>query len=144
MAQLRVPVITVVTGEGGSGGALALAVANRVLISANAWYSVITPEGCASILWKSAAEAPRAAAALKVQARELLRLGIVDAIVEEPLEGAHTDPAKAAALLATAVRTALTDLLPLSAADLIHHRRTRFRHFGLPTHPEVTHDRDPH
>ncbi|MEU0564229.1 acetyl-CoA carboxylase carboxyltransferase subunit alpha [Nonomuraea sp. NPDC005983] len=174
MAQLRVPVVTVVTGEGGSGGALALAVANRVLISANAWYSVITPEGCASILWKSAAEAARAAAALKVEARELLNLGIVDAIVEEPPDGAHTDPAKAASLLGTAVRAALADLLPLPALDLIRQRRTRFRRFGLPipvtpspseradrvvdvgtrqagstlfpadTHQEVTYDRDPH
>ncbi|MFE0151319.1 acetyl-CoA carboxylase carboxyltransferase subunit alpha [Nonomuraea sp. NPDC059007] len=132
MAQLTVPVVTVVTGEGGSGGALALAVANRVLISANAWYSVITPEGCASILWKSAAEAPRAAAALKVEAGELLRLRVVDAVVEEPDGGAHTDPVKAAALLGAAVRAAFAELLPLSGPELVRQRRDRFRRFGVP------------
>ncbi|MFF5211987.1 acetyl-CoA carboxylase carboxyltransferase subunit alpha [Streptosporangium sp. NPDC000396] len=132
MAQLTVPVITVVTGEGGSGGALALAVANRVLVCANAWYSVITPEGCASILWKSAAAAPRAAEALRLSAGELLRLGVVDEVVAEPEGGAHTDPILAAAHLGAAISAALAELLPLSGAELVQQRRDRFRRFGLP------------
>ncbi|MFF4775726.1 acetyl-CoA carboxylase carboxyl transferase subunit alpha [Microtetraspora fusca] len=132
MARLTVPVVSVITGEGGSGGALALGMADRVLICANAWYSVISPEGCAAILWKSPAAAPLAARALRLDAGELLRLGVVDGVVPEPEGGAHTDPVLAARLLGAAVGTALADLLPLSAAELVRRRHGRFRGFGLP------------
>ena len=91
MSRLPVPMVTVVTGEGGSGGALALAVGDRVLMLENAYYSVISPEGCATILFKDAAAAPRAAAALRITAPDLLRLGVMDAVVPEPAAGAHTD-----------------------------------------------------
>ncbi|MFD7842812.1 acetyl-CoA carboxylase, carboxyltransferase subunit beta, partial [Nocardia sp. NPDC059764] len=103
MAGLPIPVVAVVTGEGGSGGALALAVADRVLMSANAVYSVISAEGCASILWKTPAEAPRAAAALRVDARSLLELGVIDGVIEEPGAGAETDLLAAAEALRSAV-----------------------------------------
>ncbi len=99
MAKLEVPVVAVVIGEGGSGGALALGVADRVLMMENAIYSVISPEGCASILWKDPTQAPKAAAALKLTAPHLLELGIIDGIVKEPLGGAHSDFDAAAALL---------------------------------------------
>ena len=91
MSRLPVPTVTVVTGEGGSGGALALAASDRVLMLENSYYSVISPEGCATILFKDAAAAPRAAAALRITAPDLLRLGVMDAVVPEPEGGAHTD-----------------------------------------------------
>ncbi|WP_327065255.1 acetyl-CoA carboxylase, carboxyltransferase subunit beta [Kitasatospora sp. NBC_01302] len=131
MARLPVPIVAVVTGEGGSGGALALAVADRVLICANGIYSVISPEGCAAILWKDAQAAPTAAAALRVDAGELLRLGIVDGVVPEPPGGAHTDHLQAAALLGNAVTTALDELEPWEPQRLLSERRDRFHRFGL-------------
>ncbi|MFF7636058.1 acetyl-CoA carboxylase, carboxyltransferase subunit beta [Kitasatospora sp. NPDC008050] len=131
MARLPVPIVAVVTGEGGSGGALALAVANRVLICANGIYSVISPEGCAAILWKDAQAAPTAAAALRVDAGELLRLGIVDGVVPEPPGGAHTDHLQAAALLGNAVTAALDELKPWEPQRLLSERRDRFHRFGL-------------
>jgi acetyl-CoA carboxylase carboxyl transferase subunit beta len=130
MAGLPVPVVAVVTGEGGSGGALALGVANRVLMCANAIYSVISPEGCAAILWKSATAAPRAAAALRLRAPELLRHRIVDAVVPEPDGGAHAAPARAAELLRDAVVSALHDLAHLTPDELVAHRHARFRRYG--------------
>ncbi|WP_329561502.1 acetyl-CoA carboxylase, carboxyltransferase subunit beta [Kitasatospora sp. NBC_01266] len=135
MARLPVPIVAVVTGEGGSGGALALAVADRVLVCANGIYSVISPEGCAAILWKDAEAAPTAAAALRVDARELLRLGIVDGVVPEPPEGAHTDHPQAAALLGAAVTAALQELESWEPQRLLRERSVRFHRFGL--------DRDP-
>src|SRR5689334_4024875 len=96
MMLLEVPIIAAVIGEGGSGGALGIGVANRVLILENAYYSVISPEGCAAILWKDRAAAPKAAEALKITAKHLLELGLVDEVVPEPLGGAHTDPDEAA------------------------------------------------
>src|SRR5687767_15345339 len=96
MAGFRVPIIVVVTGEGGSGGALALGVGDRVLMMEHATYSVISPEGCAAILWKDASAAPEAAAAMKITAEDLKRLGIIDEIVPEPGGGAHADPSFAA------------------------------------------------
>ena len=92
MSRLRVPIVTVVTGEGGSGGALALAVGDRVLMLENSYYSVISPEGCSTILFKDAAQAPRAAEALRLTAPHLLRLGVMDGVVPEPAGGAHTEP----------------------------------------------------
>jgi acetyl-CoA carboxylase carboxyl transferase subunit beta len=132
MSRLPVPAIAVVTGEGGSGGALALGVADRVMMMENSYYSVISPEGCSTILWKDATAAPRAAAALKITPPDLLRLGIMDAIIPEPEEGAHTDPVTTAANLKTALLGALQELLPLDGAELVHARYQRFRAFGSP------------
>ncbi|MFE2432636.1 acetyl-CoA carboxylase, carboxyltransferase subunit beta [Streptomyces sp. NPDC059373] len=131
MSRLPVPIVAVITGEGGSGGALALAVADRVLVSENGVYSVISPEGCAAILWKDPAAAPTAAAALRLDARDLSRLGIVDGIVTEPPGGAHQDHAAAAALLGAAVTAAFDELLPYEPEQLLRDRRDRFHRFGL-------------
>ncbi|MDX6668032.1 MAG: acyl-CoA carboxylase subunit beta [Solirubrobacteraceae bacterium] len=132
MSRLPVPVVTVVTGEGGSGGALALAAADRVLMLENSYYSVISPEGCATILFKDAAAAPRAAAALRITAPDLLRLGVMDAVVTEPEGGAHTDAAAAASNLGAAIVASLRELLPLAPDDLLAKRYERFRGFGAP------------
>ncbi|MDX6352713.1 MAG: acyl-CoA carboxylase subunit beta [Streptomyces sp.] len=131
MSRLPVPIVAVITGEGGSGGALALAVADRVLVSENGVYSVISPEGCAAILWKDPAAAPTAAAALRLDARDLSRLGIVDGVVPEPPGGAHQDHAAAAALLGEAVTAAFDELLPYEPEQLLRDRRDRFHRFGL-------------
>ncbi len=130
MAKLRVPVVAVVIGEGGSGGALALGVADRVLMMENAIYSVISPEGCASILWKDASQAPKAAAALKLTAPHLLELGIIDGIVKEPLGGAHSDFDAAAALLKEAIVEAFSELSELSAEQLVEERYQKFARMG--------------
>ena len=130
MSRLRVPAVAVVVGEGGSGGALAIGVANRVLILENAVYSVISPESCAAIRWRDAAEAPRAAEALKLTSTDLLEQGVVDEIVAEPTGGAHKDPAAAVAATASAVRAALAGLRGLSAEELVGARAARFRHMG--------------
>ncbi|MFG2110810.1 acetyl-CoA carboxylase carboxyltransferase subunit alpha [Micromonospora chersina] len=130
MAGLEVPVVSVIIGEGGSGGALALAVANRVLIFGNGVYSVISPEGCAAILWKDPAAAPRAAAALSGSARDLLRLGIVDGVIPEPEGGTGADPLRAADRLRAALVTAVDELSRMSPRALVTDRRERFRGFG--------------
>jgi acetyl-CoA carboxylase carboxyl transferase alpha subunit/acetyl-CoA carboxylase carboxyl transferase beta subunit len=135
MSGLPVPVVAVVIGEGGSGGALALAVADRVYMCAGSIYSVISPEGCASILWKDPALAPRAAEALKLDARSLLRLGVVDGVVPEPAGGAHLAHAEAADALRRVLVAALRDLLPLDPASLVARRRRRFRAFGAGAAP---------
>lgn len=136
MAGLPVPVVTVVTGEGCSGGALAIALADRVLIMENAIYTVISPEGCAAILWKDSAAAPAAARALRVDARSLLELGVVDGVVPEPPGGAQSNHAEAAALVRAAIRAELSDLASLDPARLVANRRARFRRFGgRPAHP---------
>ncbi|WP_248958502.1 acetyl-CoA carboxylase carboxyltransferase subunit alpha [Sphaerisporangium perillae] len=131
MARLPVPVVAVVTGEGGSGGALALAVADRVLALGNAVYSVISPEGCAAILWRDAAAAPRAAAALRIGARDLLGQGVLDAVVPEPDGGAHRDPALTARLVGQALTATLHELSRQAPAELVSARRRRFRRFGI-------------
>ncbi|MFA1549858.1 acetyl-CoA carboxylase carboxyl transferase subunit alpha [Actinomadura chokoriensis] len=130
MAALPVPIVAVVIGEGGSGGALALTVADRVLIYSNAFYSVISPEGCAAILWKDAAAAPAAAAALRLDARHLLRLGVVDGVLVEPERGAEHDHAGAARRLRAVLSAELRALRPLSRDRLVSRRRERFRRFG--------------
>ncbi|KUL39450.1 acetyl-CoA carboxylase carboxyl transferase subunit alpha [Actinoplanes awajinensis] len=130
LTELPVPVVAVITGEGGSGGALALAVADRVLMLANAVYSVISPEGCAAILWNDAAEAPRAAAALGVSAPDLLRLGVVDGVIPEPGDGAQTDHAATAELLRAALTATLAELGDLSAGEIRCRRSRRFAAFG--------------
>ncbi|MBO2445580.1 acetyl-CoA carboxylase carboxyl transferase subunit beta [Actinomadura barringtoniae] len=130
MSGLPVPIVAVVTGEGGSGGALALGVADRVLALENAVYSIISPEGCAAILWHDASQGPRAAAALRVTSRELLRLGLVDGVVPEPQDGTQTDPALAAQYLRDAITSALSELVGRDPADLVNSRRARFRRIG--------------
>lgn len=130
MTGLPVPVVAVITGEGGSGGALALAVADRVLMCSNAVYSVISPEGCASILWRDPSHASRAAEALRVDARALLELGVVDGVVAEPDGGADTNHVAAAAGIRQAISAALVELVGESAAQLVTARRARFRAFG--------------
>jgi acetyl-CoA carboxylase carboxyl transferase subunit alpha len=130
MSRLRVPAVSVVIGEGGSGGALAIGVANRVLILENATYSVISPESCAAILWRDAAEAPKAAEALKLTARDLREIDIVDRVIDEPAGGAHRDPEAAMDAVGAAVREELDALEGLSAEALLHGRRARFRKLG--------------
>jgi len=131
MALLRTPSISIVIGEGGSGGALGIGVTNRVLIFENSYYSVISPEGCAAILWKDGAAAPKAAAALKITADQLEKLGVVDEVIAEPLGGAHNDPAQAAGALKYALQKHLNDLRALSVDQLVESRYERFRHLGI-------------
>ena len=131
MARLGVPSVTCVIGEGGSGGAVAIAVADRVLMQENAIYSVISPEGCAAILWRDAGEAKKAAAAFKPDARHCLELGVIDAIVPEPAGGAHTNHDEAAVLLADSLRASLAELEPLDPAGRRSQRRSRFRGMGV-------------
>jgi acetyl-CoA carboxylase carboxyl transferase subunit alpha len=131
MARLRVPSIATIVGEGGSGGAVALAVADRVLMQENAIYSVITPEGCAAILWRDAGEAKRAAAALKPDAAHCLELGVIDGIVPEPPLGAHSDPDEAARLLADSLQATLAELDELDPDERRQRRHRKFRTMGL-------------
>jgi acetyl-CoA carboxylase carboxyl transferase subunit alpha len=131
MARLTVPTIACVIGEGGSGGAIATALADRVLMQENAIYTVISPEGCAAILWRDAGEAKKAAAAFKPDAVHCLELGVIDAIVPEPEAGAHTDPDGAARLLGESLRETLEELESVPADDLKRRRRARFRSLGV-------------
>ena len=103
MSKLKVPIVSVVIGEGASGGALGIGVCDRMLMFENTWYSVISPEGCASILWRDASKAPEAADSMKVTAQDLVEMGICDKILKEPLGGAHRDPAEAASILKKAI-----------------------------------------
>jgi acetyl-CoA carboxylase carboxyl transferase subunit alpha len=130
MSRLGVPVIVVVIGEGGSGGALALGVGNRVYMMENAVYSVISPESCAAIIYRDSGKAPQAAAALKLTAPDLLDLGLIDAIIPEPGDGAHSDPDNAAETLGIALREALSELSGMSAKQLIDERYLKFRNMG--------------
>lgn len=130
MAMLKVPSVAVIVGEGGSGGALGIGVTDRVLIFENAYYSVISPEGCAAILWKDRANAPKAAAALKLNASSLEELGVVDEVIPEPLGGAHYDPAKAAQGLKAALQKHLNDLVGLDTEKLLDQRYARYRALG--------------
>jgi acetyl-CoA carboxylase carboxyl transferase subunit alpha len=131
MALLNTPSISVVIGEGGSGGALGIGVTDRVLIFENSYYSVISPEGCAAILWKDGAAAPKAAEALKVSADHLERLGVVDEVIAEPPGGAHNDPEQAAGALKYALQKHLNDLRGLAREKLVELRYERFRHLGV-------------
>jgi len=130
MARLHVPIVTCVIGEGGSGGAIATALADRVLMQENAIYTVISPEGCAAILWRDAGEARKAAAAFKPDAAHCLELGVIDAIVPEPEGGAHTEPDEAARLLGDALAESLELLDGQTGEDLRRQRRVRFRTIG--------------
>jgi acetyl-CoA carboxylase carboxyl transferase subunit alpha len=131
MARLRVPLIVTVIGEGGSGGALAIGVGDHVLMLENAVYSVITPEGCAAILWKDAAQAPRAAEQLRLTAEDLHRMGIVDRVVAEPPEGAHMSFEESARLLQEALRESLREALNLSTEERLARRYRKLRALGL-------------
>jgi len=130
MAALRTPILAVVTGEGGSGGALAIGMGNRVLMLEHAIYSVISPEGCAAILWGDAAKAPEAAESMRITAPDLLRLGVIDAIVPEPAGGAHRDWDGAAAHLREALREHLRPLASMPPDDLVAERYEKFRRIG--------------
>ena len=130
MAMLEVPVIVIVHGEGGSGGALGIAVGDRILMHEFAIYSVIPPEGCAAILWRDSAKKVEAAEALKITAPDLLQLGIIDEIINEPVGGAHTDPAQAAALVDIALSRALADVGVMSVEARLNARYEKFRKMG--------------
>ena len=130
MAMLKVPSVAVIVGEGGSGGALGIGVTDRVLIFENSYYSVISPEGCAAILWKDRAHAPKAAEALKLNAANLKDLGVVDEVIPEPLGGAHNDPEAAGKALQAAFTRHLDELLEKSADELLDGRYDRYRALG--------------
>jgi acetyl-CoA carboxylase carboxyl transferase subunit alpha len=130
MAGLPTPIVCVVTGEGGSGGALAIGVGNRVLMLEHAIYSVISPEGCAAILWGDAAKASEAAELMRVTAPDLLRLGVIDGIVPEPAGGAHRNWEVTAANLRTALRDQLWQLKSRSPEQLVEERYDKFRRIG--------------
>ena len=140
MAMLRVPTIAVVVGEGGSGGALGIGVTDRVLIFENSYYSVISPEGCAAILWKDRAAAAKAAEALKLNANTLQELGVVDEVVPEPLGGAHNDLKQSAAALKYALQKHLNDLRGLKSDKLLDTRYERYRHLGVFEENGVVHN----
>jgi acetyl-CoA carboxylase carboxyl transferase subunit alpha len=136
MTRLAVPVVVVVLGEGGSGGALALGVGDVVLALENATYSVISPEGCAAILWRSASEAERAAVAMKLAGPDLLETGVADALIREPAGGAHTDHDATAAAIKSALIAQLDRLSRVPVADLLSLRYERFRSFGTFIEPD--------
>ena len=131
MSRLSTPVIAVVIGEGGSGGAIGIGVADRVLILEHAYYSVISPEGCASILWRSAEKAPQAAEALKITGEHLRDFGIADEVIEEPRGGAHRDPVLIAERLKGALVKHIGELVPLSGEELLEQRYQKFRAIGM-------------
>ena len=130
MVELRTPIVATVIGEGGSGGALGIGIADRVCILQHAYYSVISPEGCASILWRNASKAPLAAEALKITAENLREFGVVDQIISEPLGGAHHDPVKTAADLKGAVLKHIKELSLFSREELVEQRYNKFRKIG--------------
>jgi len=131
MSMLNVPIISVVIGEGGSGGALALGVTDRVLMLEHATYSVISPEGCATILWHNSAKASEAAELLKITAQDLFQMKVIDEVVEEPLGGAHRDPRRAAELLKDAISRNLTEIKNIPTQELIKLRYEKFRKLGM-------------
>jgi acetyl-CoA carboxylase carboxyl transferase subunit alpha len=137
MSRLPVPIIVTITGEGGSGGALAIALGDRVLVLENSVYSVISPEGCASILWRDSTKAELAAEALKITARDLREFDLIDAIVPEPEGGAHHDHEAAAQMLDAPLRNALAELRTLPSDELIALRYARFRQMANAFFPLV-------
>ena len=130
MIDLSIPVVVIILGEGGSGGALGIGVGNKVCVLENAYYSVISPEGCAAILWKDKTKVPQAAQALKLTAQDLLQMGIVDEIVPEPLGGAHRDYEQAAKSLKAVIAKHLKELSQLSKKELVSQRYAKFRKMG--------------
>ena len=135
MASLRIPVVSIIIGEGGSGGALGIGIANRVLMLENAYYSVITPEGCAAILFRDAAKAPEAAAALKITAEDLLKIKVIDQIIEEPLGGAHRDLLFTAGKIKVSLIKHLSELVKFSPRHLEDDRYRKFRGMGVYVEP---------
>jgi len=133
MFDIKVPIICLVIGEGGSGGALGIGVGDRVGMLENSYYSVISPEGCAAILWKSGDKAPEAAEALKLTSKDLLRLGLVDKVIEEPLGGAHRDPKAAVEGVRVQLSAWLTELAQVPVPELLAQRYRKFRSMGTPT-----------
>lgn len=131
MGNLAVPIISIIIGEGGSGGALGLGVADCLMVFENAYYSVISPEGCAAILWKDRAKAPKAAEALKLSAKKLVELGVADRVLQEPLGGAHMDPKSAFLTLETALSEQLKKLRLLPVKELLEKRYQKYRCMGL-------------
>ena len=131
MARLTVPTVACVIGEGGSGGAVAIALADRVLMQENAIYSVISPEGCAAILWRDGGEKKKAAAAFKPDAAHCLELGVIDAIVPEPEGGAHSDHDAAARMLGDSLKESLEELDGVPGDELRRRRRAKFRSLGV-------------
>ena len=131
MAKLEVPIISVITGEGCSGGALGLAVANKVMILEHAYYTVISPEGCASILWRDASKAQQAAEALKITGKDLIKFNIVDEIIKEPLGGAHYNPEEMANTLKKSILHALDEFKSLTPSELKAQRYDKFRKMGV-------------
>jgi len=131
MSRLKVPIIVVVIGEGGSGGALGIGLGDVVMMFENSYYSVISPEGCAAILWKDRARSPDAAEALKLTADKLIKLGIIDRIISEPLGGAHRDPVRAASNLKQCLNEELAKLKDVPASKLVEDRYSRFRRLGV-------------
>ncbi len=131
MSRLPVPIVVLVIGEGGSGGALGIGVGDKILVMENAYYSVISPEGCAAILWKDRAKAPEAAACLKLTAKDLLELGLIDEVVPEPLGGAHRDAERAAANVKAAIKQNLQELKKLKPEELVANRYAKYRNIGL-------------
>jgi len=131
MVNIAVPIIAIIIGEGGSGGALGVGIADKVEVLANAYYSVISPEGCAAILWKEGAKAPEAAEVLKLTAQDLLRMGIIDEIIPEPLGGAHRDPEKMAMILKESIHKNLKELQALNIKELLDSRYKKFRRIGV-------------
>ncbi len=132
MFELKVPIVCLVIGEGGSGGALGIGVGDRVGMLENSYYSVISPEGCAAILWKSGEKAPEAAEALKLTGKDLLRLGLVDKVVEEPMGGAHRDPKATVQAVKAQILEWLKELSALSTDELLEQRFRKFRGMGTP------------
>ena len=130
MSRLRTGIITIVIGEGGSGGALALGVGNRVYMLENAYYSVIAPESCAAIIWRDSGKAPLAAAALRLTASDLVKMKLIDGIIPEPEGGAHLDPERAKEAVRETLKKALSELAPLSPEQLIEQRYQKFREMG--------------
>jgi acetyl-CoA carboxylase carboxyl transferase subunit alpha len=137
MSRLRVPFVSFIIGEGGSGGALALCVADRLSILENAYFSVITPEGCAAILWRDGTKAPQAADVLKLTPKDLLQLGVVDEVIPEPLGGAHRDPEEMARILQSAILRYLAELKSIPVDRLLELRYEKYRRIGQWIDPEV-------
>jgi len=127
MSELKVPIIVCITGEGGSGGALAIAIGNRVLMLEHSVYAVISPEGCAAILWSDGTKGPQAAEALKPTAQDIIGLGVIDEIIHEPVGGAHRDHEATAQAMASAIRSHLAELKKLSPDELVEDRYQKFR-----------------
>lgn len=130
MARLKVPIVCYIIGEGGSGGALGVGIGDRICVLENAYYSVISPEGCAAILWKDRTRAPDAAKALKLTAQDLFDLGLIDEVVREPLGGAHRDPARIAETIKESVKKHLKELFTMQPADLVEARYEKYRKIG--------------